>query len=99
MTTRRDSERGHTNPFLVLAIFVVLGLFVYLAIDAKEPGEQWPTLSDLAATWWSWPWWGKVLSIIGPLGAFRLGASLDRASGFYKFPSDPESPPPSDEED
>lgn len=82
-------EQGHTSPMTTLAIFIILGIFLYLGVDTFDPDDPSSmTLGAVIDTWLGWSWWAKLLSTLGPVLLFFGGSALDSASRFTKLPPD-----------
>ena len=72
----RSGQYGHIEIGYTLAVWVILiGFFAMNYFADGEPLEMWL----------GWPWWGKALSIVGPVVIFILGGLFERSREWRKL--------------
>ncbi len=76
MRPNKHNERGHVELGLTLALFVIMGFIGWMVF--KSGGKP-------IALWLSWPWWAKVLSIVGPIFILLIGQIFENSRQWPKL--------------
>ena len=69
-------QGGHIEIGYTLSIWVIL--IACFALNYLSDGEP-------LAMWLGWPWWGKALSIVGPVVVVLLGGAFEKSREWRKL--------------